>query len=174
MTQLVSTPAFWKGRIEEANTNKRDLFTAIFNTTPAIWYGIQVETAKLLNQELKPGMKLLDAGCGYGIVYELISSRIHYTGIDISPDFIELARLRYRSKSNFVLGDIRSLAQYKDNVFDLALCRSIRDMMIDNGLEKEWQQMAVELLRVAKRLLIVEYVEPVSIENEHFIKSYVY
>ncbi len=44
---------------------------------------------------LKPGMRLLDAGCGIGGTARCIASErgCHVTGVDLTPDYVEVARL---------------------------------------------------------------------------------
>ena len=55
--------------------------------------GTEQEVEFLINQlELKPGMKLLDVGCGPGRHAHLLAKAgIEVLGIDISEEFIEIA-----------------------------------------------------------------------------------
>ncbi len=52
---------------------------------------------------------LLDVGCGFGDFYGFLSrqkiKQIHYTGIDINPTFIRIAKKRY-PKGTFLVGDL--------------------------------------------------------------------
>lgn len=51
------------------------------------------------------GVKVIDAGCGYGFfINELTAYGYHATGLDLSEDRIELARMR--KKGEFVLGSL--------------------------------------------------------------------
>jgi SAM-dependent methyltransferase len=47
---------------------------------------------------IKPGDSVLDLGCGYGDLYDYfqrINCPVDYTGFDINPDFIEMAKSKY-------------------------------------------------------------------------------
>ena len=74
--------------------------------------------------ELKPGMKVLDIGCGPGRhSLELARRGILATGIDISSGFIEIAQKvasKERLPATFLVADARTLAF--DSEFDAAIC----------------------------------------------------
>lgn len=47
-------------------------------------------------EELRPGDKILDVGCGTGRLYaQTRSKQVDYTGVDISPKQLEMARQQY-------------------------------------------------------------------------------
>ena len=65
--------------------------------------------------QLGPGQRLLDLGCGTGLIAEYLSDRsgAHVTGLDYVPDAIRQACTRTRAKAeqlDFVVGDINALA----------------------------------------------------------------
>lgn len=68
---------------------------------------------------------ILDIGCGTGLGYELCRSAINvsyqYTGIDISPEMINLCRDKWPEVSFFV-ADMKDLSQLQDDQFDFVLC----------------------------------------------------
>lgn len=72
---------------------------------------------------VKAGQKILDVGCGNGIVYEFLAPRsIDYTGLDFSRELLKIAKKRAkrvggRSKARFVLGEATALS-LKDQSFD--------------------------------------------------------
>lgn len=74
--------------------------------------------------ELKPGMKVLDVGCGPGRhSLELARRGIQTTGIDISSGFIEVAQKvasKERLPATFIVADARKLNY--DSEFDAAIC----------------------------------------------------
>jgi SAM-dependent methyltransferase len=153
----VMTAEFWRNRILKAISTGKELHTTVYETDPSTWRKIGYKTYKLLDKHLRAGDRFLDAGCGYGAVYDFMDrwTNIKYTGVDISPDLIEMAKTRYPS-GNFLVADLRQLP-FEDQSFDLAFCRSVRGMIIDNLGEETWHQMETELLRVAKQLLTAEY-----------------
>lgn len=64
---------------------------------------------------LGPGQRVLDLGCGTGLIAEYLSDRsgAHVTGLDYVPDAIRQACERTRAKADrldFVVGDINALA----------------------------------------------------------------
>ena len=74
---------------------------------------------------IKPGMTVLDAGCGTGAVSRMIAQKVSpgiVHGIDIDPVFISEAQKLAASKGidniKFDLGDVNKL-KFKDNTFDL-------------------------------------------------------
>ena len=104
----------------------------------------------LLN--LKNGDKILDVGCGTGILTRLIASSLFpkgfITGIDISNHFVALARnyiqdLNYNSIINFDVGDAENLP-YPDGYFDTAFATRLL-LYVHNP-----QQTVKEMKRVVK------------------------
>lgn len=47
--------------------------------------------------------KVLDIGCGSGVMLENISSNIDYTGIDFEPGYIDFCRNKYGDRGTFIL-----------------------------------------------------------------------
>jgi SAM-dependent methyltransferase len=73
---------------------------------------------------LEPGMRLLDVGCGPGRHALALARRgLDVTGVDLSPEFVELARGAADGEglpARFVVGDVRELAH--DSEFDAVIC----------------------------------------------------
>ena len=71
---------------------------------------------------LEPGMRILDVGCGPGRHALALASRgIEAHGVDLSPDFIELAREAATGlPATFAVLDVRDLDF--DREFDAAIC----------------------------------------------------
>lgn len=91
--------------------------------------------------EVQPGQKILDIGCGNGVLYEFLAPKsIDYVGLDLSRELLKIARKRAKeaallissrakppargrvegsglSKFKFILGETTSLP-FKDNTFD--------------------------------------------------------
>ena len=67
---------------------------------------------------------LLDCGCGTGpmisLLYEKDPSK-HYTGIDLTPRMIEVARAKELSGVDWVVGDCEALP-FENEVFDAVIC----------------------------------------------------
>ena len=74
--------------------------------------------------DLRPGMRVLDVGCGPGRHAHALARRgIEVVGIDITPRFVELATEHAPPGATFVLGDARRLTY--DSEFDavISLCQ---------------------------------------------------
>ena len=67
--------------------------------------------------------KILDVGCGTGILYEVLPKNMDYTGIDLSEDMIKVGKRRY-PKIDLRMMDCEKL-NFKDETFDVILARSI-------------------------------------------------
>jgi ubiquinone/menaquinone biosynthesis C-methylase UbiE len=80
---------------------------------------------------LKPGMRVLDAGCGTGVATRLIATKIspgEVYGVDTDSMFInEAKKLATKNGSNnikFGLGNIDEL-EFENGFFDLSYCRLV-------------------------------------------------
>jgi SAM-dependent methyltransferase len=72
---------------------------------------------------LRPGMRVLDVGCGPGRHSLALAKRgIEVVGVDLSPDFIALARddVPAGTSATFEVADVRDLAYNRE--FDAVIC----------------------------------------------------
>lgn len=157
----VDKKEFWKNRIAEAET-LNELRLSVFNTSRQDWRDINEAHEAILKQFYEPGMKVLDAGCGYGRLSQWIQPE-DYIGIDFSEDFIEKAEELYPNNT-FLVGDLKDLSPFQDNAFDLAVCISIKGMITRELGHQTWNRMKQELKRVSKNVLILEYGDKVTYE----------
>lgn len=162
MRNPVNQLFFWKDRLEDAK--KRNIIHySVFLANQPLWDSINTKHQKIIDQEVKPTDRVLDAGCGYGRTSEMIKSK-DYVGVDFSPDFIEEAKTRYPDRE-FMVGDLKSLP-FKDKEFDVSIAISIKHMIQDNLGDPAWKEMEQELKRVSKKVLILEYgLGDLGIEN---------
>jgi ubiquinone/menaquinone biosynthesis C-methylase UbiE len=91
----------------------------------------------------KKGDRILDVGCGTGIVMEKADRYGSVYGLDYSKE--ALAFCRKRGLSNLTLGSVMSLP-YEDDEFDLVLCL---DVLYHKGISDDRQALR-ELFRVIK------------------------
>lgn len=158
-TLPVNTPEFWHKRLLEAHASGRGLPTAIYDTDPDNWQYIQNQTAGYLQRYLLPGTRVVDVGCGYGAIYDLLPNKIKYVGLDISPDLIEIARIRY-PKGDFRVFDVMTLNESDKKLvdkFDYCIARSIEAMVISNLGFDVWQVMLEKMLMLAPIVMLIEY-----------------
>ncbi len=74
--------------------------------------------------EKEPFSDLLDAGCGTAPMLSLLTSRFpdaHFTGIDITPKMIEVAKSKHLSNTKFICGDCENLP-FNAESFDVIIC----------------------------------------------------
>jgi SAM-dependent methyltransferase len=77
---------------------------------------------QLLEGYVRPGDRVLDAGCGPGrFTLEMLRLGAHVTALDISPGQLELLRARVPDVEA-VLGDITDLSRFPDDGFDATVC----------------------------------------------------
>lgn len=106
--------------------------------------------ASLIQQWILPHDRLLEAGCGSGLVYrELVPeilSNTSYTGVDISKAMLELAQIRFKEGA-FLREDLYGLS-FSDNSFDIVAAFEVFGHIGD--IEKPIQEM----FRTASRLMM--------------------
>jgi len=151
MPKPIDKIEFWKERIETAVKPHYSVYVI----HEVGWKQIFNAHKTIISQLIKPTDTVLDAGCGYGRMSVLFDN---YTGVDFSPDFIELATKQFPNK-NFIQADLKKLPFHEEQ-FDWAICVSIKKMVEDNLGIETWESMAKELKRVAKKVLILEYEDP--------------
>jgi ubiquinone/menaquinone biosynthesis C-methylase UbiE len=97
--------------------------------------------------ELRSGMKLFDAGCGYGGLMVAGAQRgLEVFGMDINPDLVSGAAARLNAWSMVghpQVGDLLRLP-FRDAEFDLVTCQDVFDHL------PAWQRALREFWRVLK------------------------
>lgn len=158
MNLPVESAAFWLGRIEMAADRKHEHYSVYLVPDP-VWEDIGRVHEGIIREKCA-GMKTLDAGCGYGRASQWVEN---YMGVDISPDLLRIARAKYPGKC-FLEADLGKLP-FEDLEFDIAFCISIKQMIVSNVGDRRWLQIQRELKRVARQLLIFEYIDPGKYET---------
>lgn len=157
----VCDPAYWRDRIALAAAHAAPPFlwphTMVFCCTPDLWELIANRHRAILAATVGPGAGVLDAGCGWGRLLDLMPRgwRGDYCGVDLSPDFVALARRLYPGRA-FLTADLRGRTPWADRSWDWAVVVSMRGMLRRN-LPGAWERVEAELRRVARRVLVLEY-----------------
>jgi ubiquinone/menaquinone biosynthesis C-methylase UbiE len=80
------------------------------------------------NLTVKSGWRVLDLGCGTGILFDLLRRRVGETGMVVGVDFsIEMAELAHRNfpfKNVNVVDADASMLPFRDSCFDMAVAFS--------------------------------------------------
>ena len=108
---------------------------------------------QILKGRVKPGTKILDAGCGEGrnLTY-LMNNNFDVHGIDINPAAIRMLNFVASSKGygdhreRFQSGDIGSMP-FPDQEFDWVICGAVLHFALDQEM---FFRMFSELVRVLK------------------------
>lgn len=130
--------------------------------------GLRDATAQLVPDNLN----IVDAACGTGaLVLELSMKSNHVIGIDVSESMVQTANKIKIEKSidnvEFILADITQLNNFNTNHFDLAtISMAIHQFDTNKGI-----QALIELKRVAKEILIIDYSCPLP---SGYLKQFIY
>ena len=117
------------------------------------WYRSMPALARaVLGPALRPGLRILDAGCGPGPNFEWLRPYGEVVGLDHSPEAIRLANARHPDVEA-VQGDI-SAQPFDDEAFDLALEFTVLALVDDD------QRGVDELARVTRPGGAVFLMEP--------------
>jgi ubiquinone/menaquinone biosynthesis C-methylase UbiE len=109
---------------------------------------------EMLTNSLKPGMKVLEIGCGTGFfTQEIIKKHVKLTAIDISPELIEVAKnIIIDTNLEFVIENAYKMT-FPDHTFDAVIGSSvIHHLDVDLALN--------EFYRVLKPGGFIAFTEP--------------
>lgn len=111
------------------------------------WYieKVELKTFKKFGLEIR-GKDILEVGCGNGYAASLITAEkpCGYTGLDIMPEQLEIARGRKLPNASFVEGSADDLSRFPEKSFDAVL-----DFCILHHVEG-WRTFFDECHRVLK------------------------
>ena len=152
----ILSESYWRDRL--AVQGKDERHKAIFITPKSNWDAIAEAHRKILAQHIHPEHTVLDAGCAWGRLLDLMPAdwRGYYLGVDLSPDFVDLAKREHPGKP-FRVADLRQMPFLLDDTFDWCILISIRPMVKRNLGNEAWDEMEKELKRVTRNLLFMEY-----------------
>lgn len=158
MTNPIDAPDYWRQRLAEAEAAGQ-LHHAVFCCREPQWRAIEARHRAILARHVVATESVLDAGCGYGRLLDLLPKEWagDYLGLDLSPDFVELAQRRYPGR-RFVAADLRDLRFLSGReMWDWCVLVSVRGMVLREMGADAWRRMEAELRRVSRRLLVLEY-----------------
>lgn len=173
MTIPIFDPTFWRERLERARERNQE-HQALFLTSFEVWETTEKRHRAILKELIQPTDSILDVGCGWGRLLSLLPAIKgigtptpdygwygSYFGVDISPDFIALAKQRYPGE-RFAVGDLRCLYTSVPTLpikrYDWAVAIAMREMIIGAAGEKVWELIQTNLLHHhCKKLLLLTY-----------------
>ena len=148
---------YWAERMRTAKEEHH----AIYRCPLDQWRRIEDRHRQILAQHIRSHESVLDAGCGWGRLLDLMPKRWigGYCGVDLSPDFIATARCRWPI-FEFHEGDLRNvLPKFPPAIYEWGVMISMRPMVKRNLGDEVWAKMEAQIRRVARRLLYLEYDE---------------
>lgn len=156
MTQPISDPEYWRQRL----INAKEMHQAVFLCSHAKWEAIAQSHREILRELIKPTDSILDCGCGWGRLLDMLPAEWNgdYLGVDLSPDFIELAKRTYPGRP-FLQGDLREPLPRIYHQYDWAVLISVRPMVQRNLGGEVWDVMEQRIKQVARQMLFLEYDE---------------
>ena|SRR5579859_4689413 len=83
-----------------------------------------------------PGEKVLDIGCGPADVLQYLPE-VEYTGLDISPEYIQAAKKRFGERGRFLCGDVGVVTIEREHgTFSLVLATGVLHHLDDERAAK--------------------------------------
>jgi len=83
----------------------------------------------------QPNDRILDVGCGTGTIVAFLPRGVHYLGLDLSPDYIAAAKIRFGDRGNFRVGNVNALRLDPHDRFDVALAVGLLHHLNDREVE---------------------------------------
>lgn len=138
-------PSFYEDRLRK----EVDPRMAVWNSTEADRERYQRETIEISKEHIKPGMSVLDVGCGIGELVDCLPPGCLYFGIDYCSGFIQEAKRRYPTKCFDVVDVTKELPSARFCA-DIAVCRTVQGVI---G-EPAWGHVVKNLLMCVPKILV--------------------
>lgn len=135
--------------------------------------GARIRRIRLIKEyfNLKPGMQILEIGCGPGVFGEHYKDEIFFTGIDLSKRYIDFANKKYSTKSNFkfICIDANDFILDNTGTFDLVYMVGVLHHLEDFECKNVFKT-AFDALKKNGKLICVE---PVYTKNQSGVARYI-
>lgn len=127
---------------------------------------------KMIPMGVKPGMRVLEIGCGSGFVTEFLSNAVGDAGfvisIDVQENMIKKAKKKRAHLKNveFLIQNVSDLNTIRDEAIDLAFCYYSFHEVSDK------EKAVSELLRTLKHGGLLSIKEPRLRVKEKYVRSH--
>ncbi len=112
----------------------------------------------------KAGMRVLDVGCGPGILFPYLPE-VDYTGIDLNAKHIEAARARYGAKGRFLAGNAAGNLELEEDSFDLIIVSALLHHLNDD----EARSLMSQLVRLVPHGGRIATLDQVWLPEQHVV-----
>jgi len=165
----IDEKSFWADRLGAAQAISRDnektIHYSVFKVSHDYWLKIEESHERVISEYIDvENDSVLDIGCAFGRNY--VKDMKDYVGIDLSPDFINVAKNRFPDKT-FI--NIKMQDYSPDKKFDWGILSSIKRMIVRENGDKDWQDKEEHLKKICKRILVLEYTE--AAEDKNYIAT---
>ena len=170
MQPKIFEPGYWKRRVALYGSSGNH-HHMVYKCTKDQWLAIEQKHKEVLNNLIPANTVLLDFGCAWGRLLDLLPERFNadegsmYIGIDLSPDFIDMARRTYgqtEQRRFYVCNMLEAILpqiedQFTPPMFDIGVGVSIKQMIINYEGEAAWKKVQDNLKACCSNLLYLEY-----------------
>lgn len=113
------------------------LETSFFYNFWQIISGTERAKKHIIQEYVKPfeNARILDIGCGTGVILEYMKPPIEYVGFDINPGYIQFAKEKYNNRGKFYCISVND-SNVAEKDFDLAISIGILHHLNDEDSEK--------------------------------------
>jgi SAM-dependent methyltransferase len=175
MTKPILDDSFWEKRLKDALAIG-EIHRTVFECSHSqylLWHNAHKQIlAEVLKD--KPTTTVIDFGCGYGRVYDILPDtwRGYYLGIDRSPTLIKKAQELHpytdpyddNSRYEFICCDIENLdsilnVSYTNRpvTFDIGITASMEQMIKGNLGNEYWERIEKMINKYCKQRVNLEY-----------------
>jgi 2-polyprenyl-3-methyl-5-hydroxy-6-metoxy-1,4-benzoquinol methylase len=112
----------------------------------------------------QPGERVLDIGCGTGTLFELMGKKINYVGYDISEDYINFAKKKFKNETNakFYCTRVNEIELFEKD-FDVVIAIGILHHLDDEEALRVLELANMHLKQDGRFILC----EPMWIQNQN-------
>jgi len=103
----------------------------------------------------KPGMRILDVGCGTGDIIDWLPKGVTYHGVDVNSAYIGSAARRFTGRGTFSVGRAEAVAASAEGSFDLVIGIGLLHHLNDDAV-RSFLTSSLGLIEDTGRLVTID------------------